>query len=577
MSDLLNQASLVMVPSGYKEDVVYSQIPTDGAGDLSFTRASNGTRINSAGLVEVTPWNIVQQSETFDNAYWAKYQCTITANNTIAPNGTTTAEKVIATANSAAVVYISSTDYISGVYNWSVYAKAGNQDKVYLEAYGVGGTACSTNINLSTQTIISQTNFTNVTIESVGNAWYRISGCLSNLGGSIVTIGFGMATSVSTNDFAYFWGAQLNIGSTAKPYFPTTDRLNVPRLTYQNGGGGCPSLLLEKQSTNLVTYSEQFDNAVWNTSNITITANDIISPDGTQNADKIILNSGTATKALFQIISLNGTYSLSWFMKYGTHRYAQILIGSDSDPFANFDLQNGVLGSSANCTPKIENYGNGWYRCTMSFTTAFGAAIDIFAIDSATATRAASTSSTGYFYAWGAQLEASSYPTSYIPTTSASATRVADACYKTGISSLIGQTEGTLFVDFNWEQKSGVFFVNSISDGTINNDISISFGNTADNRLRFFIISGGSDSVFFDSATLASGRYKVAFAYANNDAVAYINGVQQFTDSSVVVPATSAFKFLRANDTLGFNGTINQQLLFKTRLTNSELASLTTL
>lgn len=213
----------------------------------------------------------------------------------------------------------------------------------------------------------------------------------------------------------------------------------------------------------------------------------------------------------------------------------------------------------------------------MSFTTAFGAAIDIFAIDSATATRAASTSSTGYFYAWGAQLEASSYPTSYIPTTSASATRVADACYKTGISSLIGQTEGTLFVDFNWEQKSGVFFVNSISDGTINNDISISFGNTADNRLRFFIISGGSDSVFFDSATLASGRYKVAFAYANNDAVAYINGVQQFTDSSVVVPATSAFKFLRANDTLGFNGTINQQLLFKTRLTNSELASLTTL
>jgi hypothetical protein len=53
MSDLLNSASLVMIPSGYKEDVVYSQIPTDGNGDLSFTRASNGTRINSAGLVEV--------------------------------------------------------------------------------------------------------------------------------------------------------------------------------------------------------------------------------------------------------------------------------------------------------------------------------------------------------------------------------------------------------------------------------------------------------------------------------------------------------------------------------------------
>jgi hypothetical protein len=65
MSDLLNQASLVMVPSGYKEDTVYSVVPSDGSGDLSFTRASNGTRINSAGLVEVTPWNLLEYSENF--------------------------------------------------------------------------------------------------------------------------------------------------------------------------------------------------------------------------------------------------------------------------------------------------------------------------------------------------------------------------------------------------------------------------------------------------------------------------------------------------------------------------------
>ena len=70
--NLLDQASLVMIPSGYKEDVVYSQIPTNGNGDLSFTRASNGTRINSAGLVEVCPWNLLTYSEQFDNAAWAK-------------------------------------------------------------------------------------------------------------------------------------------------------------------------------------------------------------------------------------------------------------------------------------------------------------------------------------------------------------------------------------------------------------------------------------------------------------------------------------------------------------------------
>ena len=92
MSDLLNSASLVMIPSGYKEDVVYSQIPTSGAGDLSFTRASNGTRVNSAGLVEVVPWNLVEYSEQFDNAYWGKTDSSITANSATAPNGTTTAD-----------------------------------------------------------------------------------------------------------------------------------------------------------------------------------------------------------------------------------------------------------------------------------------------------------------------------------------------------------------------------------------------------------------------------------------------------------------------------------------------------
>jgi hypothetical protein len=102
MSDLLNSASLVMIPSGYKEDVVYSQIPTDGSGDLSFTRASNGTRINSAGLVEVVAWNLAEQSESFDNVAWVKTtdgQVTITANATTAPNGTLTADKMIASAN----------------------------------------------------------------------------------------------------------------------------------------------------------------------------------------------------------------------------------------------------------------------------------------------------------------------------------------------------------------------------------------------------------------------------------------------------------------------------------------------
>ena len=97
MSNLLEQASLVLIPSGYKEDVVYSQIPLDGSGDLQLTRASNGTRINSAGLVEVTPWNIAEYSE--DQTQWTSQNATtVTANSTTAPNGTSTADTVTPTA-----------------------------------------------------------------------------------------------------------------------------------------------------------------------------------------------------------------------------------------------------------------------------------------------------------------------------------------------------------------------------------------------------------------------------------------------------------------------------------------------
>ena len=102
MSNLLEQASLVMIPSGYKEDVVYSEIPINGAGDLAFTRASNGTRINSQGLVEVVPWNLLQESETFSNAVWTKQDSSITANATTAPNGTLTADKLVENTSTSA-------------------------------------------------------------------------------------------------------------------------------------------------------------------------------------------------------------------------------------------------------------------------------------------------------------------------------------------------------------------------------------------------------------------------------------------------------------------------------------------
>jgi hypothetical protein len=360
---------------------------------------------------------------------------------------------------------------------------------------------------------------------------------------------------------------------------------NVPRIDYT--GGGCPSILLEPQRTNIVLNSEDFYNVSFVKNLSSVTPNNTTAPDGTLTADTWTGNSSSGQHSLGQVVSATSgvAYTQSVFAKKGTNNFLQIigsgLIYTTTTVFANFDLNTGVVGLlGAGTTSTITDFGNGWYRCTMTATataTVSGSGFSLRLITSATSERAEINSLTTSVHLWGAQLEAGAYPTSYIPTTTATVTRNADVISKTGISSLIGQTEGTVFMDINWEEKSGVYFINSISNGSTSNEIYMSFGNTFANSIRFSIFSGGDASVSFNSSVLTSGRYKIAFAYANNDATAYINGTLVFTDSFVSVPSTSEMKFLRANDTLGYSGTINASALWKTRLTNAELISLTTL
>jgi hypothetical protein len=360
---------------------------------------------------------------------------------------------------------------------------------------------------------------------------------------------------------------------------------NVPRIDYT--GGGCPSILVEPQRTNIVLNSEDFYNVSFVKNLSSVTPNNTTAPDGTLTADTWTGNSSSGQHSLGQVVSATSgvAYTQSVFAKKGTNNFLQIigsgLIYTTTTVFANFDLNTGVVGLlGAGTTSTITDFGNGWYRCTMTATataTVSGSGFSLRLITSATSERAEINSLTTSVHLWGAQLEAGAYPTSYIPTVASTVTRNADVISKTGISSLIGQTEGTVFMDINWEEKSGVYFINSISSGFTSNEIYMSFGNTFANSIRFSITSGGDASVSFNSSVLTSGRYKIAFAYANNDATAYINGTHVFTDNTVSVPSTSEMKFLRANDTLGYSGTINASALWKTRLTNAELISLTTL
>ena len=327
---------------------------------------------------------------------------------------------------------------------------------------------------------------------------------------------------------------------------------NVPRLDYL--GSTCPKLQLEPQRQNLALYSSAFnESSYWFANNATITANNAVSPDGTSNADMYTATGSSNFLNGAAVSAGSNTITYSVFVKAGTQSVFRIREAYYFGTATIFNLSTGTVTSG---TGTITNYGNGWYRCT--HTQAYGAGeVNLSCIYDTTA-------STGTFYIYGAQFEVGAYATSYIPTTAAAVTRLADAASKTGISSLIGQTEGTLFMDFVAQQTS-----TAQSHIWLDTDIAI-FGGTT---LTFYT-SGG---VEFNGGTLVTGqRYKVAFGYKLNDFVAYVNGVQVGTDTSGTVPATSNLYLNQYSGGIQIQKKeLNQALLFKTRLTNDQLAQLT--
>lgn len=544
---LLNDASLVFIPSGYKEDKVYSIIPSNGAGDLDFVRGCDATRINPQSLVEGVSWNLIGYSSDLSNAYWTKRGFTQLATNAIAPDGSGTAYKIQEnnTDNNPGLV-ITSNVTPNGANTFSVWLKG---DSNFTLNLSTNGGVAGTTINITTSWQLFTVTQTDV-------AYFG-----PHIGG------FGSITR-NSGVVLYAWHPQLNIGSTAKPYFPTTDRLNVPRLDYTNST--CPSLLLEKQSTNIFTYSEEFNNGAWSKIGSTITANNIISPDGTMNADKLVETAINGIHYLERLQTFSASDSISIFAKAGER--TQIGIGNAVAGASIFDLSNGTLISSGGSlinNEKIENYGNGWYRISANLIFAGAFSAQIFIANSGSISY--NGNGTSGIYIWGAQLETGSYPTSYIPTTSAQATRLADSCSKTGISSLIGQTEGAIFFDINYNNY-GINYLLQLTDG-------------ANNLIEFYTSSGvlycqgyNGSTQWLLSSSLTNSRHKIALGYKLNDIALYIDNVLIGTDTLANIPTCSQL-YINQNSSGQYPQTqnYNQVLLFKRRLTNTELEKLTTL
>jgi len=568
---LLDTASLIVTPNGYKEGKLYSVIPSDGSGDLSVTRATTATRVNSAGLVELVPYNLLQQSNSFNGSPWAAV-ATRTPNAAIAPDGTMTATRIQLASGGIGYLY-QGVPASSGAKTISCYIKGATAQTIGFN----DGNANPNSINITTE-------------------WQRYTFTFNSnsLGMGIQFDNyFGVSPSNQAKDF-YIWGAQLVEGSTAKDYQKTETRLNIPRLDYSNGT--CPSLLVEPQRTNLLTYSQQISQ-FYNIGG-TFVSNNGISPDGTQNSEKFTVSSFNSFHAGFFENASGATgnsFTTSIFLKKGTGRY--FLYRAMTNTYATrygvtIDLQNGTIvgtntcGSPTGTSSKIESFSNGWYRVSLTMD---GIGVQIGAVwctsDTATPSLDAllDYSYTGNgsdsYYIWGAQLEAGSYSTSYIPTQGASVTRNADVISKTGISSLIGQTEGTMFVDVYRPNQSSAFLftlANSVGSNSYLNSIYIF--QLPDNKMVVdCFVSGVKQFGIETSVGITNGRHKIAVAYKQNDAVVYLDGVLLGTDTSCNIPPFSAFEVNNVDIGSTSNFDINSVALWKTKLDNATLAQLTTI
>jgi len=351
----------------------------------------------------------------------------------------------------------------------------------------------------------------------------------------------------------------------------------VPRIDYT--GGGCGKLLLEPQRTNVIAQSENLDNvSFWPTNNITSINSDFAtSPSGATTADKI--NYGSGNGFIRTSSTLTAASSASIFVKYVDFPFIQIMMSGDANHYANFDIQNGTIGSVGSVsTAAIEDYGNGWYRIILNALTGnFNGSARFYKIDTLAKGWAQGGGVAGSFLMWGGQYELGSYPTSYIPTTTTAVTRVVDSASKSGISSLIGQSEGTILFEIPQLIAQPLGTYGAILSVYTSSSDRIGFICVNSTQISIYIIAGGAAQLDF-TFTPSNGVNKIALGYANNDAVVVVNGTVLTTDTSIVVPPSSA---IALNDygfvALAANTSINQVQLFTTRLSNAELETLTTI
>ena len=559
---------------------------------ITFTRASTATFYNGV-TTAMAEQNLFTYSQDFSNAAWTKASTTITANSTTAPDGTTTASTV--TASGGGIINRVAQTSISGTFMFSFYAKANTQNFIQLNQNASSNYFA--NFDLSTGTVGTVGSSTTATITSVGSSWYRCTMTVTSATSGVLGLyvidsstAAAFATTTSTSNF-YIWGAQLEQRSSLTAYTATTTQAitnYIPALQTAASGvarfdnnpttGESLGLLIEESRTNLQTYSSDFSNAIWNKSNATITADTVVAPDGTLTGDKLVENTtASVNHSVYQQIASQGagTYTYSIFVKPAGRTQLKIAQTITTAYQLDFELSNlTISGSVGGATGTITSVGNGWYRCSMTFTTVASLTLGmaIYSISGGSVTYTGDGFSG--LYLWGAQLEAGAFATSYIPTVASQVTRAADAASMTGtnFSSWFNVGAITTYADFisNGFTANQIIFSYTLSASSIINPIQLYF--SAATTLNFDCWGNGTGT----KTAAQNTAYKIALGLDVNNLSVTLNADAITSDTSVgpAQPYTQ-LNIGNRNGSLIFNGTIKKIAYYPLRLTNAQLQALT--
>ena len=602
----------------------------------------------SAALAEQ---NLLLQSNTFTTT-WTRTGIDTPVVGATDPAGGATGYTVTASVGSSQhyLQQLAITSAPVGTYTYSVYlqAGAGAGSTTYASLVTGNATAYVTaTFNLSSTGSVTQSSTSGYTlvgtsITQIGStAWYRCSVTYTSSSALAAyvwiqpnsvstytpsTYGMQAAWTALGTETLLIYGAQLEQRSSPTVYTATTATavntytptlqtaaINSPRFDYNPTTRESLGLLLEQASTNNQLYSSNFDNAAWTKTQTSITTAADISPDGTQNAQLMTLSTTSAAHTLvsanFATYATSTTYTVSIYAKaYGsTSRYITFGVTRGSNDLigalCNFDLVGGTAGTAligsssgyiASATSNIQSVGNGWYRCSVTYTTSSGGGyiINMYVVASNTATTSitfpsfAGNGFDGYLL-WGAQYETTRSATSYIANTSVANARTVDSASMTGtnFTSWYNYSGGTLYLELSIANVSAATSMIGITDSASSINSILMQTLTAGAGFQNYVVSPSTSAAINAylpaSATLANNAFsKSVLTYSVTGVTLVGGGGTVATTANNPLPP-SVNQLLLASPPVGpygttniINGRIKKFAYYPLALTNTQIQSL---